>query len=191
LLRCIIAACIRRGDCVIVLDPKGDVSLVDAMEKSCAQTPGRERDFVYFHSAFAQKSVRYDVLKNFDRITSIASRISSQIPSKNGGGDPFVNFAWRVILVYSLLLVACGDRPTIARIRSNVESGIEPLFEKALVQYFEHVRPGEWRKEVDKYIELSKDGKVPKPSKTTPDRLGGYTQYFSRFRSHRRWYELV
>jgi len=177
LLRCIIAACIRRGDCVIVIDPKGDRSLVNAMEESCANTPGRERDFVYFHTAFALKSVRYDVLKNFDRVTSIASRISAQIPSKTGN-DQFVAFAWRVLLVYALLLVLCGDRPTISRIRRNVETGVEPLLEKALLQYFDQVRPNDWRTEAEKYVDLAKDDKIAKPSKTTSNRVAGYVEYY-------------
>jgi len=177
LLRCIIAACVRRGDCVIVIDPKGDRSLVDAMRQSCAMTPGRERDFVYFHTAFAQQSVRYDVTRNFDRVTSIASRISAQIPSKTGS-DQFVAFSWRVLLVYSMLLVISGDRPTIGKIRSNVETGVEPLLERALVLYFDDKRPTTWRTEVDTFIDKAKNDKLPKPSKTTSDRLAGYVEYY-------------
>lgn len=177
LLRCIIAASIRRGDCVIVIDPKGDRSLVSAMEEACAGTPGREKDFVYFHTAFALKSVRYDVLKNFDRVTSIASRISSQIPSKTGS-DAFVAFSWRVLLVYSLLLVACGDRPTIGRIRRNVETGIEPLLERALIQYFGLVCPNTWHDNVKEFIDKAVNKKIVGPSKTTRDTLVGYVEFY-------------
>jgi conjugal transfer pilus assembly protein TraD len=178
LLRCIISACIRRGDCVIVIDPKGDRTLVTAMEQTCAMTPGRQNDFVFFNSAFATKSVRYDVLKNFDRVTSIASRISAQIPSKTGS-DQFVAFSWRVLLVYSMLLVACGERPTIAKIRRNVETGIEPLLMRSLVQYFDYLKPtNEWRKEVEVYVDKAKNDKIARPSKTTGDQITGYVEYY-------------
>lgn len=177
LLRAVIAACVRRGDCVIVIDPKGDKSLVAAMKNSCALTPGREDDFVYFHTAFAQKSVRYDVLKNFDRVTSLASRISAQIPSKTGG-DQFVQFAWRVLLVYAQLLVHCGERPTIGRIRRNIEFGLDPLLERSLVQYFEDTAPDNWREDSERFVDMAKNDKLPRPSKTTPDRLVGYVEYY-------------
>ena len=169
LLRIIIAACVRRGDCVIVIDPKGDKSLVAAMRVACAMTPGRERDFVYFHTAFAQTSVRYDVLKNFDRVTSIASRISAQIPSKTGS-DQFVAFSWRVLLVNSQLLVLAGIRPTIARIRQNVEGGLENLLQQCCDAYFaQHLSESVIRG----LKSAMKDhvAKLPKPSKTTSDDL--------------------
>jgi len=177
LLRIIIAACVRRGDCVIVIDPKGDKSLVSTMREACKNTPGRERDFVYFHTAFALKSVRYDVLKNFDRITSIASRISAQIPSKTGS-DQFVAFSWRVINVNTQLLVFSGERPTIARIRRNVEGGLESCLERCLVLQFESVVHDTWRADVEKYVDMAKDGKLAKPSRTTTDKLAAYVGYY-------------
>ena len=177
LLRIIIAACVRRGDCVIVIDPKGDKSLVSTMRDACAGTPGRERDFVYFHTAFAQKSVRYDVLKNFDRVTSIASRISAQIPSKTGS-DQFVAFSWRVLLVISQLLVMSGDRPTISRIRQNVEGGLETLLQRCLQLHFDTVLRARWKSEAADYVRQAKDGKLAKPSKTTSDTLAGYVAYY-------------
>lgn len=177
LLRIIIAACVRRGDCVIVIDPKGDKSLVSTMKEACALTPGRERDFVYFHTAFAQRSVRYDVLKNFDRVTSIASRISAQIPSKTGS-DQFVAFSWRVLLVNSQLLVMAGERPTIAKIRRNVEGGLEAMLERCLVHHFETSGLAQWRSECANFIEMAKEGKVGKPSKSTSDKLAGYVAYY-------------
>lgn len=179
LLRIIAAACIRRGDCVILLDPKGDKSLVDALKVSCENTPGRENDFVYFHSAFAQKSVRYDVMANFDRVTSLASRISNQIPSKTGS-DQFVAFSWRVLLVNSQLLVAAGERPTIARIRRYVEGGIEPLLERVLATYFDEYGPKNWRAKTAPLEEDAKEGKIAKPSRSTPDRIAAYVEYYKK-----------
>lgn len=179
LLRIIAAACVRRGDCVILVDPKGDKSLVDALSRACESTPGREGDFVYFHTAFAQKSVRYDVMANFDRVTSLASRISNQIPSKTGS-DQFVAFSWRVLLVNSQLLVAVGERPTIARIRRYVEGGIEPLLERVLVKYFDDHLGAKWRAAIGTYEAQAADGKLPKPSKTTPDRLAAYVAFYQK-----------
>lgn len=177
LLRIIAAACVRRGDCVILVDPKGDKSLVDALSEACKSTPGRENDFVYFHTAFAQKSVRYDVMANFDRVTSLATRLSNQIPSKTGS-DQFVAFSWRVLLVNSQLLVAVGERPTIARIRRYVEGGIEPLLERSLVAYFDQILGAQWRLSIGPY-EAQAD-KLPKPSRSTPDRLAAYVAFYQR-----------
>lgn len=179
LLRIIIAACIRRGDCVIVIDPKGDKTLVETMRETCRLTPGRERDFVYFHTAFAQQSVRYDILKNFDRVTSIASRISAQVPSSSGN-DQFVAFAWRVILINSQLLVFAGERPTIARIRRNVEGGLESLLERCLVLHFESAAKDQWRADTAPLIDDAKDGKLAKPTRSTSDRLAAYVWYYQQ-----------
>lgn len=169
LLRIVIASCVRRGDCVIVIDPKGDKSLVSAMRDSCALTPGRERDFVYFQTAFAQTSVRYDVLKNFDRVTSLASRISAQIPSKTGS-DQFVAFSWNVLMVNCQLLVLAGIRPTIARIRQNVTGGLENILLQCCDTYFSQHLPERDIRDRKSNMKERAD-KLPKPSKTTSDDL--------------------
>jgi conjugal transfer pilus assembly protein TraD len=52
------------------------------------------------------------------------------------------------------------------------------LLERALLVYFEHAAPA-WRQESERYIELAKDGKLPKPTKTTTDRLVAYVAYYT------------
>lgn len=178
LLKLIVAACIRRGDCVFVVDPKGDLGLADVMEKACKLTPGREADFLYFHTAHAHKSVRWDVLKNFESFSSVASRIAAQIPTKTGAPDTFSAFNWHVLLVMGELLIACGDRPTISTLRRAVTGGIDELLARALVTYFERVRPRDWRKEAEPWIDDARDSKLAAPTRNADPLYVGYIHYY-------------
>ena len=57
---------------------------------------GQAERFVSFHPAFPEESVRIDPLRNFTRVTEIASRLAALIPSE-GGGDPFKSFGWQAL----------------------------------------------------------------------------------------------
>jgi len=63
-----IAQDIRRGDVVIVFDPKGDADLLRRVYAE-AKRAGRAKDFYMFHLGFPESSARYNAIGNFSRIT--------------------------------------------------------------------------------------------------------------------------
>ena len=61
---------IRRGDVVIVFDPKGDADLLRRIYAE-AKRAGRLDDFYLFHLGFPHISARYNAIGNFSRITEV------------------------------------------------------------------------------------------------------------------------
>ena len=116
---------IRRGDVVIVFDPKGDADLLRRVYAE-AKRAGRARDFYLFHLGFPEVSARYNAVGSFSRITEVATRIANQLPSE-GNSAAFKEFAWRFVNIIARALVALGRRPDYQQIRRYIND-IEPLF---------------------------------------------------------------
>ena len=116
---------IRRGDVVIVFDPKGDAGLLRRVYAE-AKRAGRLKDFYLFHLGFPQISARYNAIGNFSRITEVATRIANQLPSE-GNSAAFKEFAWRFVNIIARALVALGRRPDYQQVRRYIND-IEPLF---------------------------------------------------------------
>jgi conjugative coupling factor TraD (TOL family) len=139
---------IRRGEVVIVFDPKGDVDLLRRMYAE-AQRAGRSDAFFMFHLGHPEISARYNPVGNFSRITEVATRIAGQLPSE-GQSAAFKEFVWRFVNVMARALVALGRTPNYEEINRHA-SDIEPL----LVDYFEQwldAQPAAagWREELQR-----------------------------------------
>ena len=143
----LIAQDIRRGEVVIVFDPKGDIDLLRRVYAE-AKRAGREGQFFMFHLGHPELSARYNPVGNFSRITEVATRIAGQLPSE-GQSAAFKEFVWRFVNVMARALVALGRKPDYEQI-NRYASNVEPL----LVDYFEHWLDREtaasgWREEVE------------------------------------------
>jgi conjugal transfer pilus assembly protein TraD len=139
-----IAQDVFRGDCVIILDPKGDRDLCESARLACIDA-GREEDWVYFHPAFPDKSVRIDPMKNFNRPTELAARVAALIPSETGS-DPFTAFSLMAMtnIIQGLLII--NEKPSLALLRRNLESGPATLVCAAIDAYSEKTfDTDEWR----------------------------------------------
>jgi len=137
---------IRRGEVVIVFDPKGDIDLLRRVYAE-AKRAGREGEFFMFHLGHPELSARYNPVGNFSRITEVATRIAGQLPSE-GQSAAFKEFVWRFVNVMARALVALGRKPDYEQI-NRYASNVEPL----LIDYFEHWLDREsgaagWREEV-------------------------------------------
>ena len=89
----LISQAILRGEPVIVIDPKGD----KAMKKICQDVTtylGVPDRFAFLHPAFPEESVRLDLLKNYSRISQIATRVSALMGTE-AGADVFQAFSWQ------------------------------------------------------------------------------------------------
>jgi conjugative coupling factor TraD (SXT/TOL subfamily) len=109
---------IRRGDVVIVFDPKGDVDLLRRMvfeAKAC----GREDDLLIFHLGFPCVSARYNPIGNFARVTEVANRLANQLPN-SGESAAFREFAWRFVNIIARALVALGRKPDYKQIQRYI-----------------------------------------------------------------------
>lgn len=143
----LIAQDIRRGEVVIVFDPKGDFDLLRRTYAE-AKRAGRLGQFFMFHLGHPELSARYNPVGSFSRITEVATRIAGQLPSE-GQSAAFKEFVWRFVNVMARALVALGRKPDYEQI-NRYASNVEPL----LIDYFEHWLNREpaaagWREEVE------------------------------------------
>lgn len=101
---------IHRGDVVIVLDPKGDV---DLLQRICseAQLAGRENDLRILHFGFPHYSCRYNPIGQFTKLTQIATRLTNGLPS-SGEAASFKEFAWKYTNLVARALSEMGMKPT-------------------------------------------------------------------------------
>jgi len=127
----LIAQDIRRGEVVIVFDPKGDIDLLRRVFAE-AERAGRAAEFFLFHLGHPEISARYNPVGSFSRITEVATRIAGQLPSE-GQSAAFKEFVWRFVNVMARALVALGRKPDYQEI-NRYASDVEPL----LIDYFEH-----------------------------------------------------
>jgi conjugative coupling factor TraD (TOL family) len=127
----LIAQDIRRGEVVIVFDPKGDIDLLRRVFAE-AERAGRAGEFFMFHLGHPEISARYNPVGSFSRITEVATRIAGQLPSE-GQSAAFKEFVWRFVNVMTRALVALGRKPDYQEINRHA-SDVEPL----LIDYFEY-----------------------------------------------------
>lgn len=133
---------IRRGDVVVVFDPKGDADLLKRCYAEC-QRAGRGDEFYVFHLGWPQISSRYNAIGRFDRISEVANRISGQLPSE-GNSAAFREFAWRFVNIIARALVSLGRRPDYLQIQQHVVN-IDALFLEYAKQYFDTNYPNIWK----------------------------------------------
>jgi len=141
---------IRRGDVVIVFDPKGDLALLMRMWAE-AKRAGRHNEFYMFHLGFPDVSARYNPIGAFSRITEVATRTADPLPSE-GNSAAFKEFVWRFVNVLAKAMFTLGERPDFEAIYAYAVDT-----ENLAIRYLEHwlnrARP-QWKTECD----LDNDG---------------------------------
>ncbi len=149
---------IRRGDVVIVFDPKGDAGLLQRVYAE-AKRAGRAKDFYMFHLGFPQVSARYNAIGNFSRITEVATRIANQLPSE-GNSAAFKEFAWRFVNIIARALVALERRPDYQQVRRYIND-IEPLFMEYARAHLDRHGAEDWKAQVDELKDGIKERNLP------------------------------
>lgn len=144
-----ISQAILRQEACIIYDPKGDRELRDNAKRACAYLNQPER-FAAFHPAFPEQSVRIDPLKNFTRITEIASRLAALIPSE-AGADPFKSFGWQALNNIAQGLVMTHERPNLVILRRFLEGGPEGLVVNAVRAHSQRHVAG-WEGLIEPYL---------------------------------------
>ncbi len=149
---------IRRGDVVIVFDPKGDADLLRRIYAE-AKRAGRLDDFYLFHLGFPDISARYNAIGNFSRITEVATRIANQLPNE-GNSAAFKEFAWRFVNIIARALVALNRRPDYQQIRRYIND-IEPLFVEYARYCAMHSDLDGWEEQVKELASTIKERNLP------------------------------
>ncbi|HAF2404103.1 TPA: type IV conjugative transfer system coupling protein TraD [Salmonella enterica] len=157
---------IRRGEVVIIFDPKGDADLLKRAYAE-AKRAGRENEFYVFHLGWPDISARYNAVGRFGRISEVASRIAGQL-SGEGNSAAFKEFAWRFVNIISRALIELGQRPDYLQISRHVIN-IDDLFIRYAQYYLPKHEPKAW----DIIAQIA--GKVT--DKNTPRNLQGRDKY--------------
>ncbi|MEQ9418086.1 MAG: conjugative transfer system coupling protein TraD [Salinisphaeraceae bacterium] len=195
----LVTQAVMRGECVIMVDPKGDKDARKTMQRACILA-GRPDAFMHFHPAFPERSVRIDPLHNWNRPTEIASRIATLIPSESGS-DAFVAFSWRVINLIVQAMVLVSERPNLKILRRHIEGGPDALLHRVLESYYERFVPG-WRSRIQAYKQQAAKMRLPSASSSKDtmalvlmyknevihqsphEAIGGLISYFDHSREH-------
>jgi len=145
-LELLVAQDIRRGETVIVFDPKGDADVFRRVYAEAKRT-GRIAQFHFFHLGYPQCSARYNPIGDFARITEVATRIANNMPS-GGDAESFKQFVWKYVNGLVRAMVALGRKPSYRALHRYAEN-----FEPLILDYFMHWLDREplaagWRDEV-------------------------------------------
>lgn len=129
-----------RGDCVVVIDPKGDKDLREICRQA-ARLAGHPERFLMLHPAFASESVRLDLIKNWDRVSQVASRITMVLDSQDD--DNFKQFCWMAVHRITSAMKYIGRRVSVYTLKTAMESRttVEQLTLQALRKFFQEDCP--------------------------------------------------
>jgi conjugal transfer pilus assembly protein TraD len=173
----LITQAVRRGDVVIVIDPKNSRRLKRVVERACQDW--REPDtFMEFHPAFPEAGVRLDFTFNWQKPTEIASRIQSIMPPDTAGA--FSAFGWDAVNVVVQGLVELEERPNLAKLTRYIEGGIEPVLEGSLRRFYEETLGPAWRElpEMKKLMQEAHRGHMKRPSEAASTELMAFVAYY-------------
>src|SRR5581483_11543999 len=116
-LEVLIEQAVRRGDAVVVIDPKGDERLLDRTVDA-ARRAGRSADFRFFALPFPYQSCRYNPLAHYVRTNEIPDRIALVLPRGGGDAEAFRNFAWDFVSTVATALDLLRERISIAALQN-------------------------------------------------------------------------
>nr|WP_297383319.1 conjugative transfer system coupling protein TraD [uncultured Roseateles sp.] len=176
-LACLITQAVRRGDVVVVIDPKNSRRLKQVIERACRDY--REPDtFLEFHPAFPERGVRLDFTFNWQKPTEIASRIQSIMPPDTAGA--FSAFGWDAVNVVVQGLVELEERPNLAKLTKYIEGGIEPVLEASLRRFYERLLGPGWQEQAEmrKLVSDAHRGNMKRPSEAATADLMAFVAYY-------------
>lgn len=164
LLETLVGQDIRRGDVVIVVDPKGDADLVQRMYIE-AKKADRLDDFYIFHLGHPEISDAYNPISSFMRVTEVASRVAGQMPNE-GQSSTFREFVWGYVNTLANALVTMGKKPDFNILKDHSES-IAPLFVEYMEWFFkQHFSKEKYDEIMAEYDQNAIDDHISKDPQT-------------------------
>ncbi|MBH2008584.1 MAG: conjugative transfer system coupling protein TraD [Xanthomonadaceae bacterium] len=176
-LATLVIQAIRRGDVVIVIDPKNSHRLKRVVQWACARY--RDPDtFLEFHPAFPEAGIRIDFTFNWQKPTEVASRIQAIMPPDTAGA--FSAFGWDAVNVVVQGLVELEERPNLRKLTRYIENGIEPILEETLRRHYASALGPSWRDvpEMRKLLHDAQRGNMRRPSEAATSELLGLVAYY-------------
>jgi len=163
----IISQLAMRGDCVIIIDPKGDKELRE-IARTAAVLSGDPKRFLMLHPAFASDSVRLDLIKNWDRVSQVASRITMVLDSQEDSN--FQQFCWMAVHRITNAMKYIGRRVNIATLKTAMESrtAVENLTTVALRKFFKEECP-----QLNEVLERAINAKASESASAARNQRGG------------------
>ncbi|CDH04861.1 putative plasmid transfer protein [Xenorhabdus bovienii str. oregonense] len=158
---------IRRGEVVIVFDPKGDADLLRRIWAE-AHRAGRGNELSLFHLGWPEISARYNAVGRFGRVSEVASRLAGQL-SGEGNSAAFREFAWRFVNIVARALVALGHRPDYQLITRYVNN-ISELYQRYATRVMEERQP-ELLAQINHSLSKLKEKDIPRNMQGQPDAL--------------------
>ncbi|CDH06816.1 putative plasmid transfer protein [Xenorhabdus bovienii str. oregonense] len=158
---------IRRGEVVIVFDPKGDADLLRRIWAE-AHRAGRDNELSLFHLGWPEISVRYNAVGRFGRVSEVASRLAGQL-SGEGNSAAFREFAWRFVNIVARALVALGHRPDYQLITRYVNN-ISELYQRYATRMMEERQP-DLLAQINHSLSKLKEKDIPRNMQGQPDAL--------------------
>jgi len=130
-----ITTAIKKGDTVIVFDPKKDSGLLNRVYEAC-KTFGREKDFIFFGLPYPKISAYYNPLKNFTIQQEISDRIAMILPSAKGSTDTFKEFCHFIVSSVIDAMFFLGESPTLKKILDYSFNRMGELARKCIEKCF-------------------------------------------------------
>ncbi|CEE91360.1 putative plasmid transfer protein [Xenorhabdus nematophila str. Anatoliense] len=158
---------IRRGEVVIVFDPKGDADLLRRIWAE-AHRAGRSNELSLFHLGWPEISARYNAVGRFGRVSEVASRLAGQL-SGEGNSAAFREFAWRFVNIVARALVALGHRPDYQLITRYVNN-ISELYQRYATRVMEERQP-DLLAQINHSLRQLKEKDIPRNMQGQPDAL--------------------
>jgi len=189
-LATLVTQAVRRGDVVIVIDPKNSRRLKRVVQRACSDY--REPDtFMEFHPSFPETGVRLDFTFNWQKPTEIASRIQSVMPPDTAGA--FSAFGWDAVNVVVQGLVELEERPNLAKLTRYIEGGIEPVLESSLRRYYERTLGPAWRElpDMKKLLHDAHRGVMKRPSEAASADLMAFVAYYEHHVAQSQRYKVI
>ncbi len=116
---------IERGECVVIIDPKGDRGLINAVNQACCDA-GREADFRFVSLAHPTKSSSINPIQNSVGAGDIAGRITS-IMEQGKGSEVFIAFCYDVVSTVAEVMLTIGIPITLKNIKKYCILDMESL----------------------------------------------------------------
>ncbi len=120
-LELMIRQLVAKGDVLVIVDPKGDARLINAVRQACEET-GRSGDFRLVALPWPKTSVAYNPLANFGTPSEIADRLIGMLPPAGGDSEAFRGFQWGATCAVVQALFLAGKPITIHRVLHGLRS---------------------------------------------------------------------
>lgn len=173
----LVTQAVRRGDVVIVIDPKNSRRLRRVVQWACERF--RDPDtFLEFHPAFPESGVRLDFTFNWQKPTEVSSRIQAIMPPDTAGA--FSAFGWDAVNVVVQGLVDLEERPNLLKLTRYIEGGIEPILLATLRRHYAALLGAGWRDapEMRRLLQEPQRGVQRRPSEAATTELMALVSYY-------------